>query len=191
MDWTDSMRSQLFTLHAEGLSLREIAARIGITKNAAVGASHRYGLPSRPSPIKTLADRPVLTSEERRERARRYERERSIRRRRDAGVQPKEPSQITPHRLRPVHRQITLAPPKPRAVRAAKFIPSARTCQSPLWGDTERPTHVYCGDPAEIGSYCKSCAARYFTRSWRGEGKREFTFGWPAGERRVGAEEGA
>lgn len=46
-----------------------------------------------------------------------------------------------------------------------------RTCQRPLWGDYERPTHEYCG--AEVvkdqggnpfGVYCAACRSRLYVR---------------------------
>lgn len=48
-----------------------------------------------------------------------------------------------------------------RAPRVATGTPTTRTCQFPLWGN-ERPTHVYCDEPATVKSYCGKHAAMCF-----------------------------
>ena len=50
-DWTDERITQLAALWAEGHSASEIGRRLGISKHAVVGKSHRLNLPGRPSPI--------------------------------------------------------------------------------------------------------------------------------------------
>lgn len=54
--WTGERISLLRTLYDEGHSYTEIARRMGITRNAAVGMAHRLCLPSRQSPINRSAD---------------------------------------------------------------------------------------------------------------------------------------
>ena len=56
LDWTDEIIDVLRSLWAEGFSTNEIARRVGMTKNAIVGKSHRLGLPSRPSPSRRDPD---------------------------------------------------------------------------------------------------------------------------------------
>ena len=51
-EWTEDRMAILRALWQEGLTTREIGARMGITKNAVVGKVHRLGLPKRGSPIK-------------------------------------------------------------------------------------------------------------------------------------------
>lgn len=53
--WTDSKQVRLVQLWAEGLSAREIATRLAVSRSAVIGKAHRLGLPPRPSPIKRLA----------------------------------------------------------------------------------------------------------------------------------------
>jgi GcrA cell cycle regulator len=50
-EWTEDRTDTLRVLWQEGLTTREIGARMGITKNAVVGKVHRLGLPKRQSPI--------------------------------------------------------------------------------------------------------------------------------------------
>ena len=52
MDWTSEQIQRLRGLWAEGHSTAEIARRMRISKNAAVGKAHRLDLPVRKSPIK-------------------------------------------------------------------------------------------------------------------------------------------
>ena len=53
MQWTPERVDTLARLWAEGLSARQIAAKLGgVTRNAVIGKAHRLGLSSRPSPIK-------------------------------------------------------------------------------------------------------------------------------------------
>lgn len=51
-DWNDDTIGRLRALWAEGLSTAEIGRRIGVSKNAVVGKSHRLKLTARPSPIR-------------------------------------------------------------------------------------------------------------------------------------------
>ncbi len=50
--WSEEAIQRLRTLWDEGYVTAEIAARMGITKNMAIGKAHRLKLPPRPSPIK-------------------------------------------------------------------------------------------------------------------------------------------
>ncbi len=51
-DWTDATIAALRSLWDEGLPTAEIGRRLGVSKNAVVGKSHRLNLPARPSPIR-------------------------------------------------------------------------------------------------------------------------------------------
>ena len=51
-DWNDTAIGRLRTLWAEGHSTAEIGRRLGTSKNAVVGKSHRLNLTARPSPIR-------------------------------------------------------------------------------------------------------------------------------------------
>lgn len=56
-DWNSDTVAQLTSLWAEGLSTAEIGRRIGVSKNAVIGKSHRLELQARPSPIRRDAAR--------------------------------------------------------------------------------------------------------------------------------------
>ena len=50
--WTEERIVELRRLWDEGLTTGEIGRRIGVSKNAVIGKSHRLNLTGRPSPIK-------------------------------------------------------------------------------------------------------------------------------------------
>ena len=52
MEWNDETIARLRMLWDEGHSTAEIGRRLGVTKNAVVGKSHRLMLSPRPSPIR-------------------------------------------------------------------------------------------------------------------------------------------
>lgn len=52
MAWTDEMVEDLRRMWVEGLTAKEIATRLGVSKNSIVGKVHRLCLTARPSPIK-------------------------------------------------------------------------------------------------------------------------------------------
>ena len=52
VDWTDAMIARLRALWADGHSTAEIGRRMGISKNAVVGKTHRLQLAGRQSPVK-------------------------------------------------------------------------------------------------------------------------------------------
>ena len=54
-DWNTDTISRLRSLWTEGYSTADIGRRMGISKNAVVGKSHRLDLPARPSPIRETA----------------------------------------------------------------------------------------------------------------------------------------
>ena len=48
-------------------------------------------------------------------------------------------------------------------------LPMSGQCRFPLWADSERPDHRYCGKPARLGSaYCPGCRAICYAREPRG-----------------------
>ena len=51
MTWDEATKDRLRRLWSEGHSAKEIARRMGCSKNAIIGKSHRIGLPSRASPL--------------------------------------------------------------------------------------------------------------------------------------------
>jgi GcrA cell cycle regulator len=55
--WTSALITLLVQLWREGLPTGEIADRLGISKNAAIGKVHRLGLPPRDNPVDQEARR--------------------------------------------------------------------------------------------------------------------------------------
>ena len=56
-DWNATTIARLRSLWAEGHSTAEIGRRMGVSKNAVVGKSHRLNLPARLSPIRSDCSR--------------------------------------------------------------------------------------------------------------------------------------
>lgn len=52
MTWTDDRVEVLKQLWDEGKTASQIAAVLGVTRNAVIGKAHRIGVSARPSPIK-------------------------------------------------------------------------------------------------------------------------------------------
>lgn len=59
-DWNTDTIARLRSLWAEGLSTAEIGRRLGCSKNAVIGKSHRLDLPARPLPIRRDGARKLL-----------------------------------------------------------------------------------------------------------------------------------
>jgi GcrA cell cycle regulator len=51
IDWTSELKETLRQLWDSGMTARQIAVVMGLRKNQIIGASHRYKMPPRPSPI--------------------------------------------------------------------------------------------------------------------------------------------
>ena len=160
MSWTSDEDHVLRRLWADGLSAKNIADKLGCTKNAIIGRAHRLQLPQRPSPIKArdgqpivtrtkiVADKPVKVMETQ------HTREPVAKR----PVPPPRPAvpRLAPAPLLPRLERLPLKAPTPN-----KF--SGPTCHFPMWGNKQRPTHVYCDAPRLEGkAYCLQHAARCF-----------------------------
>jgi GcrA cell cycle regulator len=129
---------ELTRLWAQGYSTAVIGHRLGVTKNAVIGRARRLKLTPRPNPVR--ADQVAARAKAREEAAQRMA---AIRERVEA-IMPQQPE------------------PAPRPVAAAPIFTGQ--CKWPLWGD-EKPTHAYCGGPAEPGKpYCAEHCARAYTK---------------------------
>src|SRR6185437_106913 len=110
MDWTSDQIQRLRDLWAEGHPTAEIARRMRISKNAAVGKAHRLYLPARQSPIRRDASATPRTPQPPR-----------------AGRETLPPL-VSVHRAAP--RQIIVAPPKPTPSRST--LPPLASVQTPV-----------------------------------------------------------
>ncbi len=136
-EWTPAMHDLLRQCWAAGTTAREIAADITamagvkITKGAVIGKVRRLDLPPRANPSK--AGRVVIP---RRPRVRKQ-----VNARRMASVAAPAPLKAVP---------LHIVPDAPAIDRPATVFRSPRPgcCTWPMWGDRERPTHVYCDAPA-------------------------------------------
>lgn len=157
-----------------GLSASRIGQAMGMTANAVVGRVHRLGLPQRGVPAGLDGQRPVqdaLTPAQRADIARMWESGLSsgeIARRMGEGW--------TRHRVQHLaeswglKRAAAASGPRRVAAMASALVTRARAapqppappppiprdlarggCLWPLWGQNERPTHLYCGEPISAG----------------------------------------
>lgn len=150
-NWTDAMRDEVRELWNKGdLSTAEIGRRVGMSKNAIVGAAHRMGLDAKPSPIaghdaaREAVSRPVRALAA------------------SSTIPPLVSYQTT------VERHAADRTPSPfdnvvyRPVRAAQPmlpIPTTKTCQYPVApGNQVGFPWLFCGKPAVIRSYCLECS---------------------------------
>lgn len=142
--WTTERVEQLRKLHAEGLAFSLIGAKLGITRNAAIGKAGRIGLPERPhfnnAPIRKLDP-----EEQARRIARRNERRKAAQR-----------------RYRALERSASLAAeplpppaPVPLTCRPCSLLElTASTCRFPI-GDPGEPDFHFCGGEPSAGKpYC-------------------------------------
>ena len=175
-DWANDehLKAQLRELWAEGHSTAEIGRMMGHSKNAIVGAAHRLDLPGRPSPIKQWGDREPPPPPARRPPTVTLAALASL----AAPMVVPAPTKAAPPftlargapPMSPVPENASLArrpaQPVPSPRMEAPKIEVSRTvkCQWPLWG-MGRPTHLFCGAPARLGSsWCVEHHARCYVR---------------------------
>jgi GcrA cell cycle regulator len=190
----DGLLSHAAALWLNGLSAAKIAVELNsryssillteITKNAVVGAAHRYEWPARPTPIlrrvelDQKAAKPVLP-QPLPPMARTLPPLVSLseRRARSAPLSPTPPAPDTPLNLDdPAAMTAFLAagtdcraaaPPRQTATVVAFKRPSSRTCLYPFGDPRTRNEYRTCGDPvgACTGPYCKTHADICYDRS--------------------------
>lgn len=154
-DWNDTTIAALRSLWAEGLPTAEIGRRLGFSKNAVVGKSHRLNLPARPSPISRDGSR----------QAPRPPRPRcpSLSELQQASRPEPQPSMLPPRaeptRSRPA-TWLRSRPPMTAATRPAR--PGQHSCCWPI-GEPEQPSFRFCNDASVAGKpYCEAhCAVAY------------------------------
>ncbi len=157
MEWNGQEIGRLKALWALDLSAAEIGRQMNISKNAVVGKAHRLDLPPRPSPIRPAGSgTPRATVH-----------------RVPKGV-PTLPSLVAPA---PVAASAGHAEAEkgvatvPEPVVVAKL--SRHTCVWPMWGEDQRPTHLYCAEPCETSrTYCPAHVVRAHGRPADGHLKR-------------------
>lgn len=145
MEWNEETIARLRALWDEGCSTAEIGRRLGVTKNAVVGKSHRLMLSPRPSPI----------------------------RRGGEGQTPRrqQPKRLTGSTLPSLAQPVAVT----KLVRAASrpalravFTPRPLVCLSPCcWpiGEPGTPSFRFCDDGAMHGKpYCQQHAAMAYVK---------------------------
>lgn len=143
MEWTDGMIAKLSNLWAEGLSTPQIGLRLGVSKNAVIGKSHRLGLPSRENPVGKFGSSP--------------HRVRLPRRPQYLGLPPLA-SKLSPGQTASLGRR----PPQAAPVVARVVGPTPKVpgmvCQFPTWGHKAAlprdVTKRFCEAATWQGVYC-------------------------------------
>lgn len=143
-NWTDAMRDKVRELWNKGdLSTAEIGRRVGMSKNAIVGAAHRMGLDAKPSPIAGHdAAREAVS--------------RPLRALATSSTIPPLVSHQTPLELRAADRtpspfdNVVYRPVVREALRLP--IPTTKTCQWPM--NDGAPAWLFCDEPATTRCYC-------------------------------------
>ena len=124
---TDTLNAAIARLWNEGVSGNQIAARLGLTKNAVIGRVHRMGLPGRASPIIRNGALVGLTL----------------------------PPVPAPQAVRAAPRIAEVPPSLPNPPQTVFRARPSRACCWPMWDNRERPSHIYCDGPAPAGQpYC-------------------------------------
>ncbi len=154
MDWNDEAIARLRTMWAEGLTTAEIGRRLGVTKNAVVGKSHRLLLPPRPSPIRRMPAGQVARPQPRRTLG--------------PTLPPLQTALRSPApRGTPAAAPVRSVPPvRPAALRAVPALAGSRitTCCWPL-GEPGTPSFRFCDDAAMVNKpYCTAHAALAYVK---------------------------
>jgi len=141
--WPLTDDARLTELWAAGHSTITIGDMMGRTKNAVVGRARRLKLPARPSPIVREYTRKAGKV------VREYARKGS--------PAPQRPSMRSAEALARTVRaeKPVFAAPPPIVPRVVVSERERGGCKWPMWGSTERATHVYCDAPRDgCGPYC-------------------------------------
>lgn len=213
--WTSERDAQLRALWGEGLSCTEIGRRMRITKNAVIGRAHRLLLAKRENPTQPGTFRTWTTAEDDQARALRAAghdlqeiaqqlgRTRAAVKQRMAAIGVVAPPRPRNDGVRTLvargaavvqrAKQNSIgaaAAPTPPALPVLPPNPLVAVnggCRFPMWGDHERPTHLFCGEAQAMRAdgvrlpYCPGHAARCFTREHARELNHQVTrrtFAW-------------
>ena len=160
--WSAPRLERLRDLWARGFSASEIGRLMGVSKNAVIGAVHRLGLPSRPSPIRAPrqdARRPLRLSPSAHA---------HLPLPVGAGLAPaaaiaKPPLAAAPARL--------VEPPAPAREITPRRDPWApKRCAWPIGEPRDREFRFCCEPSASGRPYCEAHAARAYLKTSRQEG---------------------
>jgi hypothetical protein len=133
---TEEILPRLRELRAKGLSIKDCAAAVGISKNSASGICHRHQIPSPPGPTLLERANAVLAA-------------------RKAARQPKAAAPLVKHPTGPVKPVARWTPAEELLPRAA--IVPVQGCQFPI-GTPGRQGFRFCGEAREgTGPYCTGC----------------------------------
>lgn len=146
--WSGADDAILACLWEEGLSTREIGERMGRTKNAVIGRSHRIGCSPRPSPLKgrksgVFKGAAAIVK--------------AFERQKDRAIPPKPVEKLQPLPSAEVIELVRPPPVHPPRLVARETLPMSRLphCQYPMWGAKTPPKErKFCDSPIERGSYC-------------------------------------
>lgn len=147
---TQALIEQASLLWEGGLSTRKIGLRLGVSKNSVVGwaARNRHLFPPRPSPIASGAERSTRPVAAVVRRPTHLQGAAAMARAQAANAPQPAPASTPP-----------APPPAPPATVFRERRPGC--CRWPMWGDRERPTHVYCEAPTVPGTWPEGYCPRH------------------------------
>lgn len=164
--WPEERIERLRELWDEGHSSAEIGRLMGTTKNAIVGKAHRIDLPSRPSPIHSLAPGQSYKKQKPRPRVLKTLPDLPSIAAMPAPPPPSRPAVII-RKIIPLAVVRPVSAPRhiePRLPSVVPFNP-IKTCQTITNSGRFGVGITFCDKPTiATKPYCKPCADRYFVR---------------------------
>ena len=137
-EWSDEKVEKLRKLFFDGVSVREIAEKLGVSKNAIVGKITRMGWPRRPNPVK-----------------------------REPSDAPKSPA-ATQKPTPADSKQAARVPTPPQPVEPAVLRQNHHRQAPCSWPNSDGRPWTFCGAPSAAGKpYCEAHAKLAYERTPR------------------------
>ena len=179
--FTPDEDATIVQMWAEGHPTSAIGRALGRTKSSVISRTRKLPVVRRESPIKSRTYVVKSTTEEQEQRIRTFRAHgNSVRKTADVlGISRHVVRRVCPptkqeriEKALKARKHTAEAKPMPAEPRPPSIVytrAAARPgngCRFPLWGDKQRPTHLYCGKQIYgFGSWCPKCRDKVFNRS--------------------------